>query len=293
MIVPISAPARPGIPRSLAAVAAVGLRLGRRLSRGGGREGLDVDHRGGLGRRRLSGRVVGAARRGLLDHGRLDRGVRLVLRALRDLVAGDGPRGCEPERDAAADERPGAEGDDGPCMGARSSEARDRRGHAPGRRRRRRSGDLTAKARQDGGDPVKGRGRHGSSGARWSRSFVGSERVGGSRVPRRGVDEWGARETLGGARSKSPAFFGGELKKRADHHATPVKDLEITRGALVASGCSAQPGTRARSEARQSVAMTLEATDPKVRPRPHPRRHPPQHPRVAPHPPKAWVPNRG
>ena len=138
---------------------------------------------------------------------------------------------------------------------------------------------------------MKGRGRHGSSGARWSRSFVGSERVGGSRVPRRGVGEWGARETLGGARSKSPAFFGGELKKRADHHATPVKDLEITRGALVASGRSAQPGTRARSEARQSVAMTLEATDPKVRPPPHPRRHPPQHPRVAPHPPKARVPN--
>ena len=122
----------------------------------------------------------------------------------------------------------------------------------------------------------------------------------GGRVPSLGRNECGARGyhvaglTSGGrarlwaARAQNrPLFLAGSSKNER----ITTQPLEITRGALVASGCSAQPGTRARSEARQSVAMTLEATDPKVRPPPHPRRHPPQHPRVAPHPPKARVPN--
>ena len=84
----------------------------------------------------------------------------------------------------------------------------------------------------------------------------------GGRVPSLGRNECGARGyhvaglTSGGrarlwaARAQIARFFwrGAQNTSGSPRNPSlPVKDLEITRGALVASGCSAQPGTRARS----------------------------------------------
>ena len=137
-----------------AAVAAVGCRLGV-VVRGGGRHGLDVDHRGG----RLGGvRRVGVRRCLLLNLGRL-------VRALRDLVAGDGARRGEPDGDAAANERRRAEGDASAPAGAEGAEASDRDGPPTGRGRRSRDGsgketrgpNLGAKERRRGHGRVRAR----------------------------------------------------------------------------------------------------------------------------------------